>query len=206
MSQPVIAIDVDDVLADSAEAFVRFSNERWGTNLTVDDYQDHWGNMWQLDHDATEARAQVWRTAGIIRQYGHKPDSADVLRRLSQDYRLIVTTARPDIMQADTLAWLDEHYKGIFEDVHFAAFFGKDDHLAYFKTKGDLYRQVGANFVIDDQLKHSQSAAEIGLGAIVFGDYAWNRTDQLPAGVVRCIDWAAVQEYFDQFQEGSRRA
>lgn len=197
MSKPVIAVDVDDVLADSAAAFVAFSNQRWGTNLTVDDYQDHWGDMWQLDHEATEARAQVWRTAGLIRQYAHKEAAADVLRQLQPDYRLIITTARPKIMEADTLAWLDEHYNGLFEDVHFANFFGSNDYLAYHRTKGEMYRQLGANYVIDDQLKHCLSAAEIGLGAVIFGDYAWNRTDQPTPGVVRCLNWPAVQEYFN---------
>lgn len=37
MSKKVIAVDLDDVLSASAPAYVKFSNERWETNLTVED-------------------------------------------------------------------------------------------------------------------------------------------------------------------------
>ena len=40
-----IAVDVDDVLAENAAGVVAFSNQRWGRNLTVDDYDEHWAKM-----------------------------------------------------------------------------------------------------------------------------------------------------------------
>ena len=35
-----IAIDIDDVLADNAEKFTAFSNQRFNTRLTTDDYDE----------------------------------------------------------------------------------------------------------------------------------------------------------------------
>lgn len=52
MKRLTIAVDIDDVLADNAAGFVTFSNERWGTNLTPDDYGEHWVKVWQVDNDA----------------------------------------------------------------------------------------------------------------------------------------------------------
>ena len=46
-----IAIDIDDVLAENAIGFVAFSNERWGTRLSVDDYSEHWSEMWRVDSE-----------------------------------------------------------------------------------------------------------------------------------------------------------
>lgn len=39
MSKETIAIDVDDVLANSTEAFRIVVNERFGINLSPEDYQ-----------------------------------------------------------------------------------------------------------------------------------------------------------------------
>lgn len=37
-----IAVDLDDVLAISAQALVEYSNSRWGTRLTVEEYDEDW--------------------------------------------------------------------------------------------------------------------------------------------------------------------
>jgi len=40
-NKPIIAVDIDDVLANLAQEIVDFSNKNWGTNLTIDDYNEH---------------------------------------------------------------------------------------------------------------------------------------------------------------------
>jgi Holliday junction DNA helicase RuvA len=41
--KPIIAIDIDDVLAENARGFVEWSNKRFGTSLTTDDGQFLYG-------------------------------------------------------------------------------------------------------------------------------------------------------------------
>ena len=66
-----IAIDIDDVLAENAIGFVAFSNERWGTRLSVDDYSEHWSEMWRVDSEEAERRARIFHDSGIIKGYAH---------------------------------------------------------------------------------------------------------------------------------------
>lgn len=66
-----IAIDIDDVLAENAIGFVAFSNERWGTRLSVDDYSEHWSEMWRVDSEEAERRAHAFHDSGIIKGYAH---------------------------------------------------------------------------------------------------------------------------------------
>jgi hypothetical protein len=48
---------------------------------------------------------------------------------------------------------------------------------------------------IDDVL--ADNAAGAGIRALLFGEYAWNASDEvLPQGVDRAKDWPAVAEYF----------
>jgi hypothetical protein len=51
LERPRIAVDVDDVLSQSAKGFVAYSNQRWGTKPTVDDYDDHWAEMWKIERE-----------------------------------------------------------------------------------------------------------------------------------------------------------
>ena len=60
-----IAVDIDDVLAFSAIEFIRFSNQRWGTNLTIEDYNEDWTTMWGIELAETQARSAEWHLSGV---------------------------------------------------------------------------------------------------------------------------------------------
>lgn len=192
-----IAIDVDDVLAANAAGLVAYSNKKWGTNLTVNDYQEHWGEMWQVDHAESEQRAlQIFEEA-VMSGYEYDDTALPVLLELRKKYRLVVVTARRRLIEQSTREWLERHYEGIFDDVMFAGLYdaGHTDDV-YQKTKLDTLKGISAHYLIDDQTKHCFAAAEAGIHAILFGDYTWNQTDELPSLVTRCRDWQAIRAFF----------
>lgn len=197
-SRSTIAIDIDDVLADNAKGFVEFSNQRWGTTLTVDDYDEHWAKIWQVDSAETSFRADIFHDAGVIANYNHNDEALPILKRLSQDFNLIIITARRLQMKDDTIAWINRHYPNIFDEatIHFAGIWDAVDEQSAFRTKGELSNSLGADYLIDDQLKHCQAVAELNAKALLFGDYGWNQADILPTSVKRVKDWSAVEEYF----------
>ena len=204
MARQTIAVDIDDVLAASAAEWVRFSNERWGTNLTVDDYHEDWALMWQVDRATESQRALEIYASGMIRDFPPDKLAKEVLKELSADYDLVIATSRVYKVHQDTLKWLDEHYGGIFKAFHMSGIYDRiadgalPDEGVHHLTKGELVAEIGADYLIDDQPKHCLAAAEAGLKAILFGDYLWNRTlKDLPAGVAFCKDWQAVREYFN---------
>ena len=194
-----IAVDVDDVLAASAEGWVKYSNETWGTNLKLEDYQEDWAQTWGVDYDESERRATIIHETGVMDTYGHFPDAKEVLTELAESYRLVVTTSRMEAVREGTIAWLDQYYGGIFEDVHLAGFYDKGNQYEGLQmTKAGLLQSIGADYLIDDQPKHCFAAAEVGMEALLFGDYKWNRAlDTIPKGVVWCKNWAEVKKFFD---------
>jgi uncharacterized HAD superfamily protein len=197
-SLPIIAVDIDDVLANHAESFVNFSNERWGTHLTVEDYDEHWAEMWQIDNTETEARANVFRDSGIISEYDHTDEALPILTSLSRNYQLIVITSRRIQMEKETRAWIANHYPGVFTEIHFAGIWEKIDDDAHRHTKADLCQALGVSYLIDDQLKHCIAAAKCGIQSLLFGDYTWNRASELPEHVFRVKDWEEIQNYFNK--------
>jgi len=198
MPRQVIAVDVDDVLSASAAGWVAFSNATWGTNLTVEDYQEDWAAMWEIDHEAMVERAHIIHSqTGLISTFDHDAQAATVLRRLAEKYELIIVSSRVNMHRAETLEWLDRHFAGIFSSINLAGIYdvlSKDSSRA---TKAEIVKRLGADYLVDDQPKHCFAVAENSVSAVLFGDYSWNRSVTLPAGVTRCKDWPAVLEYFN---------
>jgi 5'(3')-deoxyribonucleotidase len=203
MGRQTIAVDLDDVLAASAPAWVEFSNQRWGTKLRVDDYHEDWSIMWQVDRATEAKRAQEIYESTLIHNYLPQANAREVLEHLSQCYDLVIATSRVYKVHQDTLQWLNTYFANVFSDVHFSGIYDpitvaplpvEGRHKL---TKSRLIREIGADYLIDDQLKHCQAVAEAGIEALLFGDYAWNRAQRLPERVTRCPDWLAVKEYFD---------
>lgn len=200
MPKQTIAIDIDDVLADSAKGVVAFSNKRWGTNLTIEDYKEHWGAMWGIDHAETHDRSAVINASGLAARHDNFEEALPVLKKLAKRYRLIVVTSRRADSEKDTRAWLDQHYGELFDDVVFSGFYDNLKHHgegSYRQTKEKILLANKADFILDDQLKHCAAAQKVGIQGLLFGDYPWNRDETLPAGVIRLTDWPAVGGYFD---------
>jgi len=61
-------------------------------------------------------------------------------------------------------------------------------------TKGQLGKQLGGGLLIDDNIQHCESAVELGIDTVLFGDYGWNRTN---TSLKRCYNWQEVIEYLD---------
>lgn len=198
LHKPVLAIDIDDVLAANADGFVRFSNERWGTNLTVEDYDEHWGSLWQITQEEVQRRAIEYHESGAIGRFKTIPSAETILRGLHDRYKIIAVTSRRIMVEPETRAWLESHFADIVDEVRFAGFYDDLAKLSegWAKTKADILTSIEARFFIDDQLKHCLAAAEAGINVILFGSYPWNQADLLPANVTRCATWQEVSEYF----------
>ena len=197
MSKKTIAVDLDDVLSINVSAFLEFSNQRWGTSLTIDDFIEDWRTMWGVDTKTLQTRIQEWDNSKAQANYKHFVDAKGVLLKLKDHYKLIITTSRRNKVAQLTAEWVDKYFPGIFEGVHHAGIF--DDHKegAHLGTKAELCRQVEADFLIDDHPKHCFAVAEIGITALLFGEYPWSIDDNLPKGVIRTKNWQEVAEYFN---------
>jgi len=198
MSKQIIAVDLDDVLASSAAGFVAYSNKIWGTNLTIEEYDEHWGEMWALDHEETKKRAHQIYESKMQGNFKKLDGAYDVLNDLAKNYSLVITTSRHRLVKDTTLEWLEKHYPGIFDEVHLAGIWDRGLHTdeAAKLTKAELCVKIGASLLIDDHPKHCIASAKAGVEALLFGDYRWNRHVKLTKGMTRVRGWTEVEEYF----------
>lgn len=198
-----IAVDIDDVLARSAEGFVAFTNQRWNMRLSPDDYREEWAVVWGVPLAEALRRSEEYHASGAAGRYEPHQTALPVLRQLSKKYKLVAVTSRRAILRPETDQWMERHFPGVFKDLYYAGIWDRKlsgqrvvgQALAH--TKAEICREIAADFLIDDQIKHCVGAAEAGLTALLFGDYGWNRAPgHLPARVVRVRGWNDVAEYF----------
>ena len=192
-----IAVDIDDVLSRSAEGFIAFSNERWGMSLKPEDYQEEWAVVWGVPLDEALERSIEFHASGTVGNYQPNEAALPVLKKLAKTYNLVAVTSRRRLLQPETDAWMGRHFPGIFQELHYAGIWDelpKDQVMRALKhTKAELCREIGADYLIDDQIKHCIGAAEAGVQALLFGASGGTKT---PTDVTPVADWSGVERYF----------
>lgn len=195
----MIAIDIDDVIADTTETLRHFVNRRTGLSLNKDSYlisAPYWGyyeKVWQnysiadptLFGDFHEAlrtnQDDVFPVAGAEGGVNH----------LKERFDLLAVTSRDLSMETATMQWMNRYFNGVFKQVILLG------HVSVAsETKGNVCKRLGAKWLIDDNPAHCLSAMEAGIQAVLFGKYGWQE-EELPAEVVRCKDWKEIEGYFN---------
>ena len=192
MNRERIAVDLDDVLAANVESFISFSNKNFGTSLTWKNYHHSWAEMWGVDEAEAERRNLMFHNAENFMNFQAIPKAQEALQYLGKKYDLYLVTARRKISIDLTFEWLNAHFANVFQGVHFVPIWEPNNTL----TKADICQDIGAEYLIDDLAKHCNPAAKAGIKAILFGDYDWNRDEDVVPGVIRCANWQEVLAYF----------
>jgi 5'(3')-deoxyribonucleotidase len=199
MARQTIVIDIDDVLSASAAGFSAYSNTRWGTKTSPNEYTEAWAEFWDVPLNQAIIMAEEFHASDAIYYYEHFEEAKPVLASLKDRYNLIVLTSRRASLKAYTDKWLEEHFPDTFDAVHYAGIWDEAGHPEHKlkQTKAELCRELGADYLIDDQPKHCSAAQAVGVQALLFGNYAWNRHEELTDGTIRVASWKEVKRFFD---------
>ncbi len=193
----IVAVDIDDVLSRTAQSIIDFGNHHWGHTNTLEDFTEQLSQMWQVDIEEAHERWEKFMNSGIMEQFDVIPEAKEVLEKLAGGYTLIVVTSRRDVLLDITHKWLDANYPGVITEVVGVRIYGEGKADAHMLTKAEVLQELGADYLIDDQPKHCIGAAEVGVKAVLYGGYPWNKDVEILPGVTRCDTWQSVLEYFD---------
>lgn len=199
MIKPVLAVDLDDVVFRHAEAFIDWSNREWSTALTIDDYTEAWHELWQADPEETERRKRLFFTDEVVGTFEIVEGAGQGISRLAQDYTVIGVTSRRASLEAVTEETLETIAPGAVSQVKFATHFRDGEKIT--RSKVEICLEIGAHRFIEDQLKHCLTVSSAGIGTVLFGDYAWNRTNDLPSEIVRAAGWHEVPSALEALEQ-----
>lgn len=201
----VIAIDCDDVLVPSAQNIIDDYNRRFGTHLTLDHMYKHasletWGTS---DDDVAINRVneflQTEEYGGLL-PYS---DAVKVIRELAGQHELHLITGRADFLGPVTRLMLDTHFGGCFASIEHTNYIVHSSSSAIKRTKGEVCTAIGAHILIDDHIDHGKNALAASVDRVMlFGEFPWNQSDELPSGMTRCKDWDAVALEIENYAAG----
>lgn len=198
MTKPVIAVDVDDVLAVENETVRLFANARYGHTHTADDYLtpgNYWGYWEDLQEvDSTEGarRYAEYLASGQKESLAVMDGALETLQWLKEHFTLVIVTSREAHLVEITQQWLSRHFPDIFDDIAFVAIWTGNVK----GSKAAVCQELQAEYLIDDNIEHLRLASDCKIKGLLFGDYGWSKNRDLPIHATRVSDWMAVKEYF----------
>ena len=208
MKKETIAIDIDDTLCRHFEGLMNWYNASFDSTLELADNHpfspEHWGTP-----DLQKDTLRRWNAQSVsqavfrVHTYFDTPefresepfaDAVRTIKMLANDFQIIIVTARESLIEGLTREWLTKYFGGLIKDIYFTS---RYDLQGNSRSKKDILHDTKVSYVIDDSLETCLEAISVGIGAILYGDYPWNQTDNLPASVHRVVGWKEVLEYFD---------
>jgi 5'(3')-deoxyribonucleotidase len=200
-TKPIIAVDVDDVLFPTNDGIRQFVNKHFDANLTPEDhvqpgeYKGYFERVWGVDHETAEKWYHSFVNSGALTEVQPIEGAIEVISKLEKNYEFVVVSARHEDQVEMTHQWLLKHFPSVFKDVQFISgwYHGRE------VSKGDVCREIGASYLIDDHTHHCLEAEKAGVKALLFSEYGWSKSEDAKK-LTRVKDWYEVKRYFDAVQ------
>ncbi|MBY6180814.1 5' nucleotidase, NT5C type [Staphylococcus warneri] len=135
MSRKKIAIDMDEVLADTLGAIIEGVNERANLGITIESLNGQKLKHVIPEHDGLVT--EILREPGFFRHLKVMPNAQEVVEKLNEHYDVYIATAAMDVPTSfhDKYEWLLEHFP--FLDPQHFVFCGRKNI-------------INADYLIDD--------------------------------------------------------
>ncbi|XP_021750046.1 uncharacterized protein LOC110715746 [Chenopodium quinoa] len=194
----VVAVDVDEVLGNFVSALNRFIADRYSSVHSVSEYYVYeFFKIWNCSRDEADIRVhEFFKTPYFKNGIYPLPGAQKTLNKLSSFCTLSVVTSRQNVIKDHTIEWLEKHYSGLFDEIHFGNHFALDGKS---KPKSEICRSMGAKVLIDDNPRYALECAEVGIRVLLFdyqNTYPWCKTgsnNQHPL-VTKVHDWEEVEQ------------
>ncbi|MBI2593198.1 hypothetical protein HYW44_00960 [Candidatus Daviesbacteria bacterium] len=189
-AKKVIAVDIDEVLADFLSYFVYFHNLMYKTSAKREDFKNYYlHEILGTDRDEMHIRYLEFKTFSLLERLKPIKGAHRGIKKLIElGYAPHLLTARPKVIEKETRKWLDIHFKGIDLPLHFAR-----DERDKFKKKSIVCKEIGAKIIIEDHLDNALDCSESGIKVFLI-DAPWNQSESLPENVVRVKSWREIVE------------
>jgi 5'(3')-deoxyribonucleotidase len=195
MKKKRIAVDIDDVLANTISGIIEFHNANYETRLSLDDFRfDRFYKTWGGDAMQEQSKLQLFYKSKHYKNLKPVKGSKEVIQKLCKYFELFIVTARDEKFREITTKWIEKYYGDSFKEIHFANHYSEYDESI---PKSKICSILNADFLIDDSLEYAQDCATGDRKVLLF-DYPWNRDITLPRSILRVHSWEDIKDFFQQ--------
>jgi 5'(3')-deoxyribonucleotidase len=189
----IVAFDLDEVLANTLQAFLTFYNAAHGTHASVEKcFSSDWAEYLCLSQSAITAIIRDFTLSECGATIAPVPGAVEAVRELSAIGELHIVTSRWGALVDITPAWIERHFPNQFAAVHYS----KTSHSVPLNESGQskaaICKAIGAEVIIEDCSRHSLDCLSHGVNVLLM-DRPWNR-DFEDSRILRVRSWSGVPE------------
>ncbi|XP_008242140.1 PREDICTED: uncharacterized protein LOC103340500 [Prunus mume] len=195
----VVAVDVDEVLGNFVSALNRFIADRYSSHHSVSEYHVYeFFKIWNCSRDEADIRVHEFFKTSYFKTGIHPlPGAQETIHKLSGFCDLSVVTSRQNAIKDHTIQWIEKHFPGLFQEIHFGNHFALDGES---RPKSEICRSLGAKVLIDDNPRYALECAEAGIRVLLFdyeNSYPWCKTESIIQHplVTKVHNWEAVEKH-----------
>ncbi|MBU0965415.1 MAG: hypothetical protein KKA54_03430 [Proteobacteria bacterium] len=179
----LIGFDIDCVVADTMEAFIRLAMDDYGIKVSPEDITSFQvENCLAVSPRIIEEIFVRLLVAPVENGLQPMPDAVAVLTEMSACAPLTFITARPEREPVDR--WLESNFpEDVYRNSRLVAM-GKHD------GKAQYVRELGLQYFVDDRVETCIELAKAGISPIVFA-HPWNRGRHSFASI---DSWLAIKQ------------
>ncbi|CAK9201376.1 unnamed protein product [Sphagnum troendelagicum] len=194
-----VAVDVDEVLGSFLSTLNTFIAEEYRLHHELSEYHvyDFMKVLYCMVSSANSRVHAFFESEHFNNGICPIPGAHQTLLQLAAYCNLVVVTSRQHVIRKPTVEWIEQHYAGIFKEVHFGNHFALEGEA---RPKSEICRSLGVEILIDDNPRYALECAEHGIEVLLFdlhGSYPWSKTAQGPTHplITRVNDWSEVANY-----------
>lgn len=184
----IIAVDIDEVLADFLSYFVYFHNLMYKTQASKEDMKKYYlHEVFNVEREEMSIRYLEFKSLHLLERLKPVEGSKTGIKKLIElGFVPHLVTARPQVIEKETRKWLSIHFPRYNFPIHFA-----HNLKGEFKKKSEICKEIGAETLIDDHIDNALDCAENGIMVFLM-DAPWNQAGSLPEDVVRVKSWMDI--------------
>jgi 5'(3')-deoxyribonucleotidase len=186
-----IAIDIDEVLGDFMPNFIKFYNDKYKTNLIIDDLPSYYlWNFLDVTRENMIQRVYDFHKTDYFKNIKPIKDAEESVKKLKENNELFIITSRQNAVIEETKQWIEKYFPNIFSEIYFTNNLSKNGES---KTKKEICDLINADILIEDSLEYCLECMSPNRKIFLL-DYSWNKNNNLPKEITRVYSWKEIME------------
>lgn len=189
IDKPKIGFDIDEVVADFMNCFLKYSNQKYGTNFSLEEVTKY--HLWECGVHATKKESirevEEFQDSEHFGKIGFIDGAKKGIDYLSNIYNIHFITSRPDKIMEKTKKFFYSNFK----DNSYTFIFSGEVYGG--KKKFEICKELGIEIMVEDNFQYAFGCALNGVKTFLI-DKPWNRCHEKHENLVKVKNWEELLE------------
>ena len=182
-----IGTDLDGVVVEFARGFLKFYNQKFGTNLKYENWRVYdFGEAFGIPREEERNLVREFQQLNLSDSLNLIEGVKESIDRLAKNNQLYVITSRPLKLKEKTEKFLKRNFSGI----NFQVFYSDEFNKEHSDGKAEICKRERIEVYVEDSLECAVACSEIT--KVFLLDKPWNQGNFENNRIIRVTNWKEV--------------